>query len=432
MSRTTVHTALVLLGLVAGAIVGELLFRRGGPSVWWQEFGDLVILRPLLLMTIPLVFVSVALGVASVGDPKTLGRLGGAAVLFYVTAMLLAAALGALLVGAIRPGEGVDPAAVAALRSQAESAFASDADRQARVDAASQMGLAGAWLSIAKQAIPRNLVEEAAKGNTLAIVLAGIVFGAALGLGGERTRPVVVVLEAMLDAFLRIVGWILWLLPPGVFLLVAASVGRTGLAPLVGPLAGYVATILAGLLIHGFLILPLLLLLLRGGNGWALAWRLRRVLMTAFGTSSSNATLPITLEESVRVGGVSKRSASFVIPLGATVNMAGTALYEAVAVLFLFQFFGTELTVAESALVVLCSVFAAIGAAGIPAAGLVTMVIVIGAANAAAVTRGIEPLPLFAIGVIIGVDRILDMCRTALNVWGDCVAAKALSPLAPD
>jgi Na+/H+-dicarboxylate symporter len=432
MRKTTLHTILVLVALVAGAFVGQWLHGRGGPGQLWQEFGELVILRPLLLMTIPLVFVSVALGVASVGDPKTLGRLGGAAIAFYLSAMLLASALGATLVGIVRPGEGLPPETVAALRQQAETDIAADADRQARLAAAESMGLAGAWISIAKQAIPRNLIDEAAKGNTLAIVLAGIVFGAALGLGGERTRPVVAVLEGMFAAFLKVIGWILWFLPPGVFLLVAASVGRTGLGPLLGPLAGYMGTVLGGLLIHGLVVLPLMLLLLGGGNGWMLLWRVRRALLTAFGTSSSNATLPITLEACVSSGGCSRRATAFVIPLGATVNMAGTALYEAVAVLFLFQLFGADLSVAESALVVVASVLAAIGAAGIPAAGLVTMVIVIGAANAAAASRGIEPLPIAAVGVIIGVDRILDMCRTTLNVWGDVVAAKTLSRLAPD
>jgi Na+/H+-dicarboxylate symporter len=159
---------------------------------------------------------------------------------------------------------------------------------------------------------------------------------------------------------------------------------------------------------------------------------MRRVLLTAFATSSSNATLAVTLEECVASGGCSRAATNFVIPLGGAINSNGTALYESVAVLFLFQLYGVSLSIGEIALVVVAATLAAAGTAGIPAAGLVTMVIVISAANVALVGRGVEPLPMSAVAVIIGVDRILDMCRTVLNVWGDCVAAKIATRVAPD
>jgi Na+/H+-dicarboxylate symporter len=158
----------------------------------------------------------------------------------------------------------------------------------------------------------------------------------------------------------------------------------------------------------------------------------RRALLTAFSTASSNATLPVTLEVSVTEGGCSKRATNFVIPIGATINMDGTALYEAVAALFLFQLFGVDLTFGDTVIVVMTATLAAIGAAGIPSAGLVTLVIVITAVNTSLAGRGLPPVPISAIGIIIGVDRLVDMLRTTMNVWGDVVGAKVITRLAPD
>ena len=161
-------------------------------------------------------------------------------------------------------------------------------------------------------------------------------------------------------------------------------------------------------------------------------WQMKRALMTAVGTDSSSATLPVTIDAAEGEGGCSKRAANFVLPLGATINMDGTALYEAVAVVFLFQLFGIQLEFGQLVIVVITATLAAIGAAGIPSAGLVTMVIVISAVNMNLTGSPDGPLPVAAIGIIIGVDRILDMCRTAVNVWGDAVGAKIITRIAPD
>jgi Na+/H+-dicarboxylate symporter len=169
-----------------------------------------------------------------------------------------------------------------------------------------------------------------------------------------------------------------------------------------------------------------------GGHPYRYLIAMRRPILTALGTSSSNATLPVTLDACVRDGGCSRSATGFAVPLGATINMDGTALYEAVAVIFLCQLFGIDLTVGEMALVAITATVAAIGAAGIPSAGLVTMVLVVTAVNGLLAARGGETLPVAAIGVIIGVDRVLDMCRTAVNVYGDCVAAKVITRLSPD
>lgn len=431
MSRTGIQTAAVLIALVAGVATGEWLFRSGiGASVWWSELGEIFLLRPLLVLTIPIVFVSVALGVASIGDVRSLGRLGGATVTFYLATMLIAASLGATLITAVSPGSKATAADVAALRAQGERDYEKDATRRERIESAESLGLSGAFLNIVKQALPRNLLKDASEGNTLAVIVAAIVLGLACGLLGSETKPVTDLLQALSAILHTIVGWVLWLLPLGVYCLSTASVAKIGLATIAGPIAGYMAVVFVGLVIQALLVLPILQWMLGGGNGWSFAWALRRVWITAFATSSSNATLPITIEECER-NGVSKRATAFVVPLGATVNMNGTALYEAVAVLFLFQLFGIDLNVGEIVIVVVAAVLAAVGAAGIPSAGLVTMVIVVSAANAALAGRGLPQLPIAAVGIIIGVDRVLDMCRTVLNVWGDCVAAKIVTRLAP-
>jgi Na+/H+-dicarboxylate symporter len=185
------------------------------------------------------------------------------------------------------------------------------------------------------------------------------------------------------------------------------------------------------LALHGFVVLPLILWFFGRANPFRYAFQIRQALMTAFGTDSSSATLPVTMEEAKKYGGVSKRAAGFVLPLGATINMDGTALYEAVAVIFLFQCFGIPLGPTELGIIAFTATLAAIGAAGIPSAGLVTMVIVVQAVNSS-LGSGTEHLPLAAVGMILGVDRILDMCRTTVNVWGDAVGAKIITRIAPD
>jgi Na+/H+-dicarboxylate symporter len=224
---------------------------------------------------------------------------------------------------------------------------------------------------------------------------------------------------------------IIWVTPVGVFLLMTYTVGKIGLAALIGPLSKYIFVVLLGLAIHGIIVLPTILFLFTRRNPFDFMWRMRKALMTAFGTDSSSATLPVTLETAEHEGGCSKRAANFVLPLGSTVNMDGTALYEAVAVVFLFQLYGIELGFAELLVVVITATLAAVGAAGVPSAGLIMMVIVIKAVNTSLGDETRE-LPLEAIGVIIGVDRIVDMCRTTVNVWGDAVGAKIMTRIAPD
>jgi Na+/H+-dicarboxylate symporter len=348
--------------------------------------------------------------------------------------MLLAATLGALLVQAVRPGDLDDPARAALTAGAAERFEASSAaSRIAEVQAQSGDNdpLPQAFMQIVRDMIPTNIFKAMTEGGTLGIIVFAILLGLALAAGGETTAPAVRFFDAMFDGLMRLVQWVIWLTPLGVFFLMTWTVGSIGLDNLLGPISRYMLVVFAGLFIHGALVLPFILFIFLRRNPYRFMWQMRRPLLTAFGTSSSYATLPVTIEAAETEGGCSKRAARFVLPLGATVNMDGTALYQSVAVIFLFQLYGIELEFAQLVVVIITATLVAVGAAGIPSAGLVLMFIVVNAVNTS--LPGEEhDLPLQAIGVIIGVDRILDMCRTTVNVWGDCVGAKLISAIAPD
>lgn len=437
MRRGHLQTALILAGLVIGVILGQILFwslgRESPESLAWLRLaGDFTLIRPLMLMVIPLVFVSVVTGVTSLGDPARLGAVGGATLLYYFATMFMAVVLGAVLVTTIAPGTGLAPEQAEALRAEAAWALEGRSDLAVPVSTAETMGVGGAWINILSQIIPTNLLTELSANRPLGVIAAALLFGLALAATGEKARPVREFFDALFAALMTLVSWILWLTPIGVLLLVAWTVGTIGLGALLGPLSTYMLVVVVGLLIHGAIILPLVLWIFTRRNPYRFAWQMRRALMTAFGTDSSAATLPVTIQTAQTEGGCSKRSANFVLPLGATVNMDGTALYEAVAVVFLFQLYGIDLSTTELAIVVITATLAAVGAAGIPSAGLVTMVLVITAVNRSLAGRGVEELPLAAIGILLGVDRVLDMCRTVVNVWGDAVGAKIITRLAPD
>jgi Na+/H+-dicarboxylate symporter len=425
--RTNLLTVLIFVGLGLGVVYGLVLHGRFDPDQplafdWLKEAGDIILIRPLKMLIIPLVFTSVVVGITSIGDPGKLGRVGLATVVYYMTTMFLAVTLGAILVSTIQPGVGLafDPGEVAA-------GYEVELAEQVQ-DAPDRLG--AAWLNILRQLVPTNVVQAAAEGQPLPVISFSILLGLGLATLGKRGKPAVRFFRALFEAIMKVVSWILWLTPVGVFLLVAWTIGTKGIG--VGTnVAAYMATVVSGLLIHGALVLPLILMVLARTNPFRFMWQMRPALVTAFGTDSSSATLPITIESAQRYGGVSKRSSEFVLPLGATINMDGTALYEAVAVVFMFQAYGISLGFEQLATVVITATLAAVGAAGIPSAGLVTMVIVVQAVNAT-LPESTPTLPLTAIGLLWGVDRLLDMCRTTVNVWGDAVGAKLITRLAPD
>lgn len=435
--RRHLLTILIFTGLVAGVLVGEfLLFDPAATrealaqtTGAWERAGDLIFIRPLRLIIIPLVFVSVVVGVTAIGDPERLGLVGGATLLFYMTTMLLAVGLGLILVNTIRPGTGVeDPSQFVSVgQEQFEAA-------RENIEAGTEGGLSGAFVNLIEQMIPTNAAAAAVDGNTLGIVVFAILTGLALVMIGEQGRPAVAVFDAVFAAMIKLVTWIIWLAPLGVFLLVSARVGQAGVSQLAGPVGVYFGTVVLGLLLHALISLPLVLWIFGRVNPFGYLWAMRKPLVTAFSTASSAATLPITIEEAKVSGGCSKRAANFVLPLGATVNMDGTALYQAIAVVFLFTMYGIDLTITQQLVILITATLAAVGTAAIPSAGLVTMMIIITAVNnsIASATEAIPRLPPESIAIILGIDRILDMCRTTVNVWGDAVGARIMTRLAPD
>jgi Na+/H+-dicarboxylate symporter len=425
--NTNILTILILLGLVAGALVGEyVLHDPTGANVdqlqWLKEVGNIVLIRPLKVLIIPLILFSVISGITRIGDPAKLGIVGIATLVYYLATMFTAVTLGACLVTWIAPG---------VLPSDVQLTLIETSQATAAIEHAPR-ALSSAWLNILYQIVPVNIFQDMVNGQPLGIIAFAIAFGLAITAGGDKTKAARDICNACFEGLMILVRWVIWLTPIGVFFLVAWTVGKIGFGSIKGPLGWYMATVLIGLAVHGFVILPLVLYVFSGKNPYQFMWQMKRALMTAIGTDSSSATLPVTIDAAENEGECSKRAANFVLPLGATVNMDGTALYEAVAVVFLFQLFGIDLDISQLAVVVITATLAAIGAAGIPSAGLVTMVIVITAVNMNLTGSADGPLPIAAIGIIIGVDRILDMCRTAVNVWGDAVGAKIITRIAPD
>jgi len=424
----------ILAGLIFGFIIGQLVFSFAGEETRQATaeamnfLGTTFFMNLLKMVLVPLVISSVVVGVSSIGDPASLGKIGGLTLLYYFSTMLLAVILGITVVTAIEPGEGMEQGVLA----EGQAAYeATGVEKRQMIEEHGQSGLWGAFQNITRQLIPANPIRAAADFQLLPLITFGILLGIVLTVLGEAGRPLLSVFESVFAAMMRLVDWILYLAPFGVFFLVAYTVANLGSEQLLGPLVLYMVTVLVGLAIHGFIVLPLVLWFFGRTNPWNYALQMRRALMTAFGTDSSSATLPVTIEEAENYGGVSKRAAGFVLPLGATINMDGTALYEAVAVIFLFQCFGIDLGTTELIIIAVTATLAAIGAAGIPSAGLVTMVIVVQAVNGS-LGSGSPHLPLSAVGLILGVDRILDMCRTTVNVWGDAVGAKIITRFAPD
>jgi len=431
----TVLTCGILLGLVLGAMTGEVLYRQyqeAAPAVYMETFdffGNTVFIGLLRMVLVPLVTCSVIVGVASIGDPSELGKVGGWAMLYYFGTMVVAVLVGVLLVTAVKPGDGFD----AGLRDQQVQQFTqAKGQAQQRVEEGKTQGPWDSFKNVSQQLIPTNPIADAVAGRLLPVISFSLMFGIVLTAVGQHGRVVLDFFDGVFQALMRLVDWIVWLAPVGVYCLVAKTVAPMGVQSLVGPLGKYMLTVLAGLAIHGLIILPLVLWVFGRTNPFVYLHQMRQALLTAFGTDSSSATLPVTIECAQTYGGVSKRASGFVLPLGATINMDGTALYEAVAVVFLFQCFGIELSMMELTIIVITATLAAVGAAGIPSAGLVTMVVVVEAVNHSLAQSGGPQLPIAAVGIILGVDRVLDMCRTSVNVWGDSVGAKIISRIAPD
>ena len=404
------HTK-ILLALVVGATAGILantLLGGASPSVVWTNkyiagpVGQ-VFLRMLFMVVMPLVFSSIALGVAGLGDLQKVGRVGGKAIGYFLATTFLAATFGLILVSVFKPGAGIPED----VKTQLMATYAQDASAKITAQQTGGFGIE-TFVSI----VTRNPVKSAADGDMLGMIFFGLMFGAALTmLKPERAKPMMDVLEALNDVVIAIVGMAMKLAPYGVTALIFGVTSRFGFA-LLQPLAGYVLVVLGALILHVAVNLSLILRFVIGISPLVYFSRVRSALITAFSTSSSNATLPAALKASEFGLGVPANIAGFVLPLGSTMCMNGTSIFEGITVIFLCQVFGIDLTLGGMLIVIVMSVITAVGAAGVPGGSIPLLVGIL----------AMMGVPGEGIAIVLGVDRILDMTRTAVNVAGDISA----------
>lgn len=403
-----------------------------------MQIGGEIFLRLLKMMVVPLILSSVTAGMLSLGDVRKLGRPGLVMITYYLGTTLLAASLGLILVNVIRPGIGtIGEEAVAKAQRDIDLRKARTAIRDAlAASAETEEGLVatifeelpappaqantsviGILKGLALMLFTDNLFQAASRTELLPLIVFSILFSSVLTTMGTQVETVRKIVNELNDALLNFILLIMRAGPLGIFCLIASRFGHAHLeghfAEEITQISKYVLAVILGLGLHAGLILPCLLFFTTGRGPARFAYQMSQSLLTAFSTASSAATLPITMECAVENAGISKRSSEFVLPLGASINMDGTALYEAVAAVFIAQAVGVDLTFYQQVTVLLTATLAAVGAAGIPEAGLVTMLIVLNAVG----------LPLSGIGLILSVDWLLDRMRTAVNTFGDAVGA---------
>ncbi|MCG6962814.1 MAG: dicarboxylate/amino acid:cation symporter [Acidobacteria bacterium] len=383
----------VLIALGFGLVFG-VAFPKAAEDLGF--LGDLF-LRLLTMIIVPLIFTSLVNGITSLGNARSVGRVGVRTVVYYMASTTGAIIVGLGLVNILHPGHGL---------------HIGNGSLPEGLNATSQ-SLPVFLLHM----VPDNIVSAMARGQILPVITFAILFGIFLtGLNDERGRAVQAVVDGVLDVIQRLTLAIVRLAPVGIFALLAREVARSGIDVILS-LWRYFLVVGLGLVIHAMITLPLLLLLLGRRSPLKFVRAVLPALATAFSTASSSATLPLSMECAEQEAKLPRGIVSFVLPLGATVNMDGTALYEAVAALTIAQVYGVHLNLTQQLVVLLTALLASVGAAGIPMAGLVMLVVVLKAVG----------LPLEGISTIIAVDRVLDMMRTATNVWSDLVGAAVVA-----
>ncbi|NND65861.1 MAG: dicarboxylate/amino acid:cation symporter [Gammaproteobacteria bacterium] len=406
----------ILLGLVLAVVVGY------GVPEHAQLFGISVLpilsligslfLNALKMIVVPLIIASLIVGVAGVAADSGLGRLGLKTLLYYLLTSSLAILVGLALVNLIRPGF-IDGSAATSLMSLLDSTTSTD---QALADKMTGRHL-GDLAQVFKAMLPPNVFKAAAEGQLLGVVVFSLMYGTFLRQGPGQLRDAQLLFwRGVNDTMMRMTGFVIRFAPLGVFALVAVVLMKLEAGEsrdFWWVLIKFSATVVLALAIHALIVLPLLLKTLANISPWQHMQAMRLPLLTAFSTASSAATLPLTLQAVSREAGVSHRTTSFVVPLGATVNMDGTALYECIAALFIAQVMGLELSFVTQLTVVIVALLTSIGVAGVPSASLVAIAIIL----------DVVGLPIATMILILPVDRLLDMFRTAVNVYGDSCGA---------
>lgn len=402
----------ILIALVLAVIAGTLTGSEGslfGITFYsvYQFVGSLF-LNALKMLIVPLIVSSIIVGIAGIGSSSALGRLGGKTILYYMATSTIAILIGLVLVNIISPGviDGVPAKDLIGLSTDVD-------DIKDKVEGRG----AGDVVDIFLRMVPTNIISAAANGQMLGLIFFSLLFGFFLTKVQEAyAESLFNFWQGVYEVMLLITDWVMKFAPIGVFALVAKVVATTGLDAF-KPLMLFFITVVLALAVHFFVVMPLILRIVGRVNPWRHYRAMLPALLTAFSTSSSSATLPMSMECVEKNAGVSNKTTSFVLPLGATINMDGTALYECVAAIFIAQAYGLELSFATQFTIVMVALLTSIGVAGIPAASLVAISIILAAIG----------LPLEAIGLILAVDRVLDMCRTTVNVFSDSCGAVVIA-----
>lgn len=380
----------IVLGIFSGWMYGSTMLAVG----WVGE----MFLDALKMLVVPLIISSMIVGIAGLGDIRKVGKTGLIALAYFITTTCIAVGIGLVMVNIIEPGVAVE--------MTVEQVPEKVAGKEA-------VGVT----DILKTFVSPNLVQSMVNMEILPLIVFSLVFGGVLTTLGEPGKRAIEFFDTINSAIMKIVHLLMYFAPVGVFALIASKLGAAGGGDLflaeLAKVGKYAGTVISALMVHGLVVLPTILYITTRRNPFTYFKNVTEALTTAFSTASSSATLPVTIECAEEYNQVSRKSALFVLPLGATVNMDGTALYESVAALFIAQMLGIHLGFGEQMIVFLTATLAAVGAAGIPEAGLVTMVMVLQSVG----------LPLEGIGMLLSIDWFLDRCRTTVNVWGDSIGA---------
>ena len=397
------HNKLLYL-MVAGIVLGIFSGWMYGSSMLAVEWIGEMFLDALKMLVVPLIISSMIVGIAGLGDVRKVGKTGLIALMYFMLTTCIAVGIGLVMVNIIEPGVAV------------EMTVEQVPDRVAGKEAVS-------ITDILKTFVSPNLVQSMAKMEILPLIMFSLVFGGVLTTLGEPGKRAIDFFDTVNTAVMKIVHLLMYFAPIGVFALIASKLGAAGGGDLflaeLAKIGKYVGTVLSALLVHGFVVLPVILYITTRRNPVTYFKNVVAALTTAFSTASSSATLPVTIECAEENNRISRKSSLFVLPLAATVNMNGTALYESVAAMFIAQMMGIQLGFGEQMIIFVTATLAGIGAAGIPEAGLVTMVMVLQSVG----------LPLEGIGMLLSIDWFLDRCRTTINVWGDSIGAAVVDTL---
>ncbi len=410
MSRLALHWQILIaisLAIVAGLATDDGSQILGVSLIAVYQFIGTLFLNALKMIIVPLILSSIISGISGIGDSENLGRLGGKTILFYATTSLLSILIGLAVVNITTPGivDGQPAASQLNLTTDQNELSAV----VAKVEGRSASDITDVFLRM----VPTNIVAAAAEGQMLGLIFFALLFGLFMTrIDNRRGQLLKDFWQGVFETMMLITMWVMKFAPIGVFGLVAKTVSATGFAAF-QPLLIFFCSVVGALAIHAFVALPLLLRFVGKVAPYEFIRKMSPVMLTAFSTASSSATLPLTLETVEKEVGVSNSTTSFVLPLGATINMDGTALYECVAAMFIAQAYGLDLSIVQQFTIVLVALLTSIGVAGIPAASLVAITVIL----------GVIGLPLEGLGLLLVTDRILDMMRTSVNVYSDSCGA---------